>query len=58
MCDPHKQVPCNHVEEGQSCNIQSSKVQVYHHVHTQDMTIKMNSDTDVMLEDDQNNIQA
>ena len=28
------------------------------HVHIQAMTIKMNSDTNVMLEDDQNNIQA
>ena len=28
------------------------------HVHTQTMIVKMNSDTDIMLKDDRENIQA
>ena len=58
MCGPHGQTTYSHAEGGQSCDTQSSKVQIYHHVHTQDMTIKMNGDIDVTLEDDQDNIQA
>ena len=43
-------------KEGSHATYNQAKHKYTTHVHIQAMTIKMNSDTDVMLEDDQDNI--
>ena len=58
MCGPHKQATCNHIEEGSHATYSQAKYRYIIHVHIQAMTIKVNSDKDSMLEDDQNDIQA
>ena len=58
MCGPHGQVTCNHTEEGSHATYSQAKYEYITHVHIQAMIIKMNSDIDNMLKDDQDNIQA
>ena len=59
MCGSHGQATCNHVEGGQSCNMQSSRVQdIYHSGPHTNYDNQMKSDTDIMLEDDRDNIRA
>ena len=53
ICSSHRQATCNHVEERQSCNIQSSKVRKCHSYPHTNYDNQMKSDTDIMLEDDQ-----
>ena len=45
-------------KEGSHATHNQAKYRYITHVHTQDMTIKMNGDIDVTLVDDQDNIQA
>ena len=58
MCGPHRQATCNHTEEGSHATYSQAKYRYITHVHIQAMTIKMNSNKDSMLEDDQDDIQA
>ena len=58
MCGPHKQATCNHIEEGSHATYSQAKYIYITHVRTQAMTIKMNSDKDNMLKDDQDNTQT
>ena len=45
-------------KEGSHATYSQAKHRYTTHVHMQAMAIKMNSDADIMLEDDQDNIQA
>ena len=60
ICGPHGQATCNQVEEGQSCDMQSGRVQdislMYTYKLSENTTIKTNSDTNIMLKDGQNSI--
>ena len=58
MCGPHGQAACNHTEEGSHAPYSQAKYIYITYVHIQVMIIKMNSDKDNMLKDDQDNIQA
>ena len=59
MCGPHRQATCNHIEGEQSLeHTVKQSIEYITHVHIQAMTIEMNSGTDIMLKDDQDNIQA
>ena len=58
MCGPHRQATCNHIEEGSHATYSQTKYRYINHVHIHGKTIKMNSDKDNMLKDDQDNIQA
>ena len=59
MCGPHGHTTCSHIEERQSCNIQSSRVQDISLMSTQKATtIRMNSDMNIMLKDDREDIQV
>ena len=58
MCGPHRQATCNHTEEGSHAIYSQAKYRYITHVHIQAMTIKMNSNKDSMLENDQDDIQA
>ena len=58
MCGPHGQATCNHTKEGSHATHNQAKYRYITHVHIQAMTIKMNSDKNSMLKDDQDNIQA
>ena len=58
MCNPHEQVTCNHTEKGSHATYNQAKYKYITHVHIQAMIIKMNSDTNIMLKDNQDNTQT
>ena len=58
MCGPHRQTTCNHTEEGNHETYNRAKYEYITHVHIQAMTIKMNSNTDITLKDEQDSIQT
>ena len=58
MYSPHGQTTCNHTEEDTHATYSQAKYEYITHVHIQAMTIKMNSDTCIMLKDNQDNTQT
>ena len=58
MCDPHEQATCNHAEGGNHATCSQARYKICHSCPHTSYDNQMNSDTDIMLKDDQDNIQA
>ena len=56
MCGPHRQATCDHTKEGSHATYNQAEYKIYHSCPHTSYDNQMNSDTDIMLKDDQDDI--